>query len=254
SKAAFQTHVKLNFEHRALGCRACPTPGVCCTDAHFVNVNITRLEAVAIRETIARTPRLTEDERRAVYSRARAAVARYGLTASGDTFERTFACPLFVRGVGCLVHRRAKPAPCIQHACYKDWADVPPLSSQWRDERRADRLQALTPEHTRPNGGLMYCPNCGTESTQGLNYCNRCGNSLSAPAQDAEKVRPAVSASTAWAVGLTMGLPFLIGLGILFGSLTDLAQKLSADVVAFIMVCGSFTILEIGRASCREGG
>ena len=89
----------------------------------------------------------------------------------------------------------------------------------------------------------MYCPNCGTESTQGLNYCNRCGNSLSAPAQDAEKVRPAVSASTAWAVGLTMGLPFLIGLGILFGSLTDLAQKLSADVVAFIMVCGSFTIL-----------
>ncbi|PYS98546.1 MAG: hypothetical protein DMF65_10225 [Acidobacteria bacterium] len=142
SKAAFQTHVKLNFEHRALDCRACPTPGVCCTDAHFVNVNITRLEAVAIRETIARTPRLTEDERRAVYSRARAAVARYGLTASGDTFERTFACPLFVRGVGCLVHRRAKPAPCIQHACYKDWADVPPLSSQWREERRVEQLNA----------------------------------------------------------------------------------------------------------------
>ena len=142
SKAAFQTHVKLNFEHRALDCRACPTPGVCCTDAHFVNVNITRLEAVAIRETIRRTPRLTDDERRAVYSRARAAVARYGLTASGDTFARTFACPLFVRGVGCLVHRRAKPAPCIQHACYKDWADVPPLSSQWREERRVEQLNA----------------------------------------------------------------------------------------------------------------
>ena len=142
SKAAFQTHVKLNFEHRAVDCRACPTPGACCTDAHFVNVNITRLEAVAIRETIRRTPRLTEDERRAVYSRARAAVARYGLTASGDTFARTFACPLFVRGVGCLVHRRAKPAPCIQHACYKDWADVPPLSSQWREERRVEQLNA----------------------------------------------------------------------------------------------------------------
>ena len=28
SKAAFQTHVKLNFEHKALDCRACPTPGV----------------------------------------------------------------------------------------------------------------------------------------------------------------------------------------------------------------------------------
>ena len=142
SKAAFQTHVKLNFEHRAVDCRACPTPGACCTDAHFVNVNITRLEAVAIRETIRRTPRLTEDERRAVYSRARETVARYGLTASGDTFARSFACPLFVRGVGCLVHRRAKPAPCIQHACYKDWADVPPLDTQWREERRVEQLNA----------------------------------------------------------------------------------------------------------------
>jgi hypothetical protein len=140
SKAAFQTHVKLNFEHRAVDCRACPTPGACCTDAHFVNVNITRLEAVAIRETIRRTPRLTEDERRAVYGRAREAVARYGLDASGDTFARTFACPLFVKGAGCLVHRRAKPAPCIQHACYKDWADVPPLSSQWREEHRVEQL------------------------------------------------------------------------------------------------------------------
>ena len=53
-KAAFQTHVKLNFEHRARDCRACPTPGVCCTDAHFVNVHITRLEAVAVRETVRR--------------------------------------------------------------------------------------------------------------------------------------------------------------------------------------------------------
>ena len=142
SKAAFQTHVKLNFEHRALDCRACPTPGVCCTDAHFVNVNITRLEAVAIRETIKRTPRLTDEERRAVYKRAREAVARYGLSASGDTFARTYSCPLFVKDVGCLVHRRAKPAPCIQHACYDDWSDVPPLDLQWREERRVEQLNS----------------------------------------------------------------------------------------------------------------
>src|SRR5918992_999904 len=83
-KSAFQTHIKLNFEHRALDCRACPTPGVCCTDAHFVNVHITRLEAVAIRETLERTPRLIEEERRAVYKRARAAVERYGLRVEGD--------------------------------------------------------------------------------------------------------------------------------------------------------------------------
>jgi hypothetical protein len=140
SKAAFQTHVKLNFEHRARDCRACPTPGVCCTDAHFVNVHITRLEAVAVRETLARTPRLTDAERRAVYARARAAVERYELTAAGDTFTQTYSCPLFVPGAGCLVHRRAKPAACIQHACYDDWADVPPTDLQWREERRVEQL------------------------------------------------------------------------------------------------------------------
>lgn len=140
-KVRFQTHVKLNYEHKALSCRACPTPGACCTDAHFVNVHITRLEAVAVRETLARTPRLSEDERRAVYSRARAAVERYGLGATGgDTFARTYSCPLFQPGTGCLVHRRAKPAPCIQHACYDRWEDVPPLDLQWREERRVERL------------------------------------------------------------------------------------------------------------------
>ena len=139
-KVRFQTHVKLNYEHRALSCRACPTPGGCCTDAHFVNVHITRLEAVAIRDTLARTPRLSEDERRAVYTRARAAVGRYGLTANGDTLAQTFSCPLFLKGAGCLVHQRAKPAPCVQHACYEDWADVPPLDAQWREEGRIERL------------------------------------------------------------------------------------------------------------------
>ncbi|MCA1592186.1 MAG: hypothetical protein LC754_05955 [Acidobacteria bacterium] len=143
-KAAFQTHVKLNFEPAARDCRMCPTPGVCCTDAHFVNVHITRLEAVAIRETLRRTPRLTRDERRAVYARARAAVERYGLRAGGgdDTYARTYSCPLFEPGVGCLVHARSKPAPCIQHACYDNWEDVPPLDFQRQTERRVEQLNA----------------------------------------------------------------------------------------------------------------
>ena len=143
-KERFQTHVKLNYEHRALSCRVCPTPGACCTDAHFVNVHITRLEAVAIRDTLARTPRLSEDERRAVYARAREAVGRYGLTANGDTLAQTFSCPLFVKEAGCLVHQRAKPAPCVQHACYEDWADVPPLDAQWREEGHIARLNTET--------------------------------------------------------------------------------------------------------------
>ncbi len=143
-KAAYQSHVKINYEHAARPCSACPTPGVCCTDAHFVNVHITRLEAVAIRETVARTPRLSKEAERAVFARARAAVARYDLRAAGDTFARTYSCPLFEPGAGCVVHARAKPAPCVQHACYDDWQDVPPTALQWRAESRVESLNEQT--------------------------------------------------------------------------------------------------------------
>jgi hypothetical protein len=141
-KAAYRSHIKIDYEPAARACSVCPTPGVCCTDAHFVNVHITRLEAVAIRETLARTPRLDDAERRAVYTRARLAVERYGLHASfgGDTYAQTYSCPLFAPGVGCLVHARAKPAPCIQHACYDNWEEMPPVRLQWRTERRVELL------------------------------------------------------------------------------------------------------------------
>ncbi|HVF56913.1 MAG TPA: hypothetical protein VM934_12240 [Pyrinomonadaceae bacterium] len=140
SKAAFQSHIKINYERAARDCRECPTPGVCCTDAHFVNVHITRLEAVAMRETLERTPRLTAVERRAVYARAAEAVERYDLRAAGDTFAQTYSCPLFQPGTGCLVHARSKPAPCVQHACYDNWEEMPPTALQWRAEQRIERL------------------------------------------------------------------------------------------------------------------
>lgn len=139
-KTAYQSFVKLNYEHKAEDCGTCPTRGVCCTDAHFVNVNITRLEAVAIRETLQRTPRLDEKGRRTIYERARKAVEHYGLRTSGDTFAQTFSCPLYEPSAGCLVHRRAKPAPCIQHACYENWMDLPPSSLQSRTEHRVEQL------------------------------------------------------------------------------------------------------------------
>ena len=140
AKRAYQSHIKRAYEPAARDCRICPTPGVCCTDAHFVNVHITRLEAVAIRSTLARTPRLDAAARRAIYKRARAAVQHYNLSATGDTYAQTYSCPLFAPGTGCLVHARAKPAPCIQHACYDNWQDVPPTSLQWRAERRVEQL------------------------------------------------------------------------------------------------------------------
>jgi hypothetical protein len=139
-KTSYQTSIRRTYEHAAEDCRTCQTPGACCLDAHFVNVHITRLEAVAIRETIERTPKLSEDEKRAVYVRARETVRRYHLRASGDTFVQTFACPLYVPQSGCLVHRRAKPAPCIQHACYSNWEDLPPDALQTRVEHRVEEL------------------------------------------------------------------------------------------------------------------
>lgn len=139
-KTSYQSFIKINYENAAEDCKSCSTPGICCTDAHFVNVHITRLEAVAIRETIERTPRLTDAERRAVYTRASEAVRRYGLHPASDTFDQTYSCPLFQPGVGCLVHRRAKPAPCIQHACYENWEDLPPTSLQTRVEHRVEQL------------------------------------------------------------------------------------------------------------------
>jgi hypothetical protein len=140
TKSSYQSFVKLNYEHAAEDCRTCPTRGVCCTDAHFVNVHITRLEAVAIRETLARTPRLSDAGRRAVYRRAVEAVKRYNLGPAGDTFKQTYSCPLYEPSVGCLVHARAKPAPCIQHACYENWEDLPPASLQQRTEHRVEQL------------------------------------------------------------------------------------------------------------------
>lgn len=139
-KSSYQSFIKLNYEHAAEDCRSCPTRGVCCTDAHFVNVHITRLEAVAIRETLRRTPRLDSVGRRAVFRRAREAVERFGLRAAGDTFRQTYSCPLFDPDAGCLVHRRAKPAPCIQHACYENWEDLPPAGLQARVEHRVEQL------------------------------------------------------------------------------------------------------------------
>lgn len=139
-KTSYQSFIKRDYEHAAQDCRTCPTKGVCCTDEHFVNVHITRLEAMAIRETLARTPRLTDTQRRMVYRRAHLAVERYSLRAAGDTFAHSYSCPLYQPEVGCLVHRRAKPAPCIQHACYENWEDLPPLQIQTRAEHRIEQL------------------------------------------------------------------------------------------------------------------
>lgn len=140
-KTTYQSFVKTDYEHNAADCRTCPTKGACCLDAHFVNVHITKLEAVAVRQTLEN---LSAEKRREIYGRAAETVEKYDLKTSGDTFLQTFACPLFEKGVGCLVHSTAKPAPCIQHACYKNEADLPPDRLQEEVEDKIEKLNKQT--------------------------------------------------------------------------------------------------------------
>ncbi|MDT5159091.1 MAG: hypothetical protein QOH51_3448 [Acidobacteriota bacterium] len=91
----------------------------------------------------------------------------------------------------------------------------------------------------------MFCPYCGTESTQGLNYCNRCGSNLSTPVQaSAPFEHQAPSASTFWAVGVTMLLLVVVGLGVLFSMVRDFVHSgLPPEAVVIITMCGVLTIL-----------
>ena len=108
------------YERMALACSNCSTPGACCLDEHFVNVRISRLEGVAICKAL---DELGDGRREEVLRRINDAIDGYGLSADAD---KTYACPLYDRTVGCLVHETTKPLPCINHACYERKEDLPP--------------------------------------------------------------------------------------------------------------------------------
>jgi hypothetical protein len=140
-KTSFQNFIKTNYEYRAQNCQTCPTKGACCLDAHFVNVHITRLEAVAIRNTLKN---LSEEKQREIYKRAAETVEKYNLKSDDDTFEKTFACPLFEKSLGCLIHENAKPSACISHACYENREDLPPERFQEQIENTIEKLNKRT--------------------------------------------------------------------------------------------------------------
>ena len=92
----------------------------------------------------------------------------------------------------------------------------------------------------------MFCPYCGTESTQGLNYCKRCGGNLAPLAQgSAQETRPAVvSPGAAWAAGLSTAGVIVIGLGMIFPITTELAARgIGAVAVVWIALFVAFTVL-----------
>ena len=131
-KSDFAARIRKDYEHRAKDCLTCETQGVCCQDAHFVNVQITRLEAVAIAGVLQDLPQRSE-----VLARTVRAVEKFRLKDERSGF---YACPLFEKDVGCLVHERGKPLPCITHACYENKEDLPPDELLHEQEVRVERL------------------------------------------------------------------------------------------------------------------
>lgn len=133
----FREDIAGGFEHRAKPCSACVTPGACCLDEHFVNVRVSRLEAVAIRKAVGE---LGESERSSVEGR---------LAAISPNAE-FYPCPLFEPGAGCLVHATAKPLPCIAHACYERGEDLPPDELLSERELEIDRLNQRVYGRSQP--------------------------------------------------------------------------------------------------------
>ncbi len=138
-KSNFKAQIAEDYEHRAKSCLTCETQGACCLDAHFVNVHISRLESVAIRQALDELPDASR-----IYERIDATIAKYDLTDKHDTYSKTYACPLFERGIGCLVHTTGKPLPCITHACYESAADLPPDELLSGQEKLVDALDTYT--------------------------------------------------------------------------------------------------------------
>jgi hypothetical protein len=131
-KAGLREIVTTQYEHSAKSCRTCETQGACCLDAHFVNVRISRLEAVAIAEVL---DTLDEKQQSAVNDRISQTIEKFGLN-EGQEF---YSCPLFEKGIGCLAHE-VKPVPCMQHACYERSEDLPPDALAFDAEEKIERL------------------------------------------------------------------------------------------------------------------
>lgn len=138
---SFAEAIRDDFEHRAASCLTCSTPGDCCLDAHFVNVHVSKLEAKAIKRAIRQ---FDEALRERINARVEKAITTNKLSTEGNTYDQKFACPLFEKGVGCLVHEAGKPVACTMHACYEDARDLPPHELQIVQERRIDDLNART--------------------------------------------------------------------------------------------------------------
>lgn len=139
-KSEYRREIQISYEPNAKSCLTCETRGACCVDEHFVNVHISRLEAMAIRKKLND---FSAEKRFEIYGRIKKSIEKYDLKNSPDSFAKTFACPLFERETGCLIHS-VKPVPCIQHACYERREDLPPDELQVNAEEEIEQLNKKT--------------------------------------------------------------------------------------------------------------
>jgi len=140
-QTGFAMEIRRRYERRAKSCSTCETPRACCLDAHFVNIRVSRLEARLIEKALQKLP---ESKQRQIYERIEETIKKYQLSAAGNATERTYACPLYEKGAGCLVHNEGKPLPCINHACYEREEDLPPDHLLDEQEMRVNELNLKT--------------------------------------------------------------------------------------------------------------
>lgn len=140
TKSSYRSLIQKNYEERAKNCLTCETQGACCLDEHFVNVHISHLEAAAITHELEN---FSVEKQKEIYRRIEETIEKYGLNETKESFTNTFACPLFEKETGCLVHS-VKPVPCIQHACYERREDLPPDELQTETEAKIERLNRQT--------------------------------------------------------------------------------------------------------------
>ncbi|MGH9948670.1 MAG: hypothetical protein ACRD6X_15945 [Pyrinomonadaceae bacterium] len=138
-RSRFTQEIRSGYEHRAKSCETCETPGACCLDVHFVNIRITRLEAATIAKRLGELP---VESRDIVIQRIENSIEKFELLSDRPMENRFFACPLYEKGIGCLVHESGKPLPCIAHACYSKRGDLPPDELLIEREIEVEKLNA----------------------------------------------------------------------------------------------------------------
>ncbi|HUS11791.1 MAG TPA: zinc ribbon domain-containing protein [Pyrinomonadaceae bacterium] len=83
----------------------------------------------------------------------------------------------------------------------------------------------------------MYCPSCGNEISVELKYCNRCGANLSGVPE--VYAQPMVKPMKLGVPAIVLGLTITIGLGIIFSSATELAERqVHPAAIAWMVIFG----------------